>query len=107
HGGAAGEVLGPVDLTEVAGPPAFGTLAIDLVEAVGCDRDALDGLTGCVLVLLLVRLAVAGRRVEDPLRASVDDEEQQLLRLVDLDESAGVGARLGPFGEHRHPSRRL
>ncbi len=41
HGDAADEVLRPVDLAEVALPPALRALAVDLVQAVGRERHAL------------------------------------------------------------------
>ena len=100
-GDAADEVLRPVDLAEVALPPALRALPVDAVQAVGRDGDALLDLARRVLVLLLVRLAVGRRGVEDPLRATVDDEEQQLAGLVDLDQRAGVGRRPGLLGGAR------
>ena len=66
HGLPAAEVLRPVDPPEVAFPPADRTLAVHLVQAVARDRHARLHLARGVLVGLLVRLPVAGRRVVAP-----------------------------------------
>ena len=96
HCDAADEVLGAVDLAEIAFPPAVGPLAIDVVEAARGERDAPLDFTRGVLIWLLVGLAVAGRGVEDVFGATLDNEEEQLFGLVDFDERAGVGSGHGP-----------
>ena len=106
-GFAAGEVLRSVDLAEVTLPPSLRELAVDVVQSVARHRVADLALARRVLVGLVVRDLAAGRRVEDPLRVSVGDDEQQLLRLVDLDQRAGVGAGLRALGDARHHGRRL
>ena len=115
HGDAADEVLRPVDLPRSPSHQPSRPLAVDVVQPVGRERDALDSTSpGVFWSVSTYALPVAGRRVEHPLRPAVDDDEEQLAGLVDLDEGAGVGPAVGLLGRgwtgtprcRRRPRRR-
>ena len=95
---AAPEVLGPVELAELALPPAFGPLPVDLVQPVGGLGVALQDAPRLLLARLRVRVARAGRHVDRPDGLAPADDVQDLRGLVDLDQIALRRMRAGLGG---------